>query len=1584
MVAVSDKDIANNTLRDWLEIQIAAIDGADWRRLDLDFAQYETPNHNLGVLINLGSSDVTQYGVTVHLGEVIYNDETVNLGSILQATELVHELRIVGTNQNDWVDLSNVSVGQNVQFYWSEGTDYFEGPAQGTQLFFDNYPQPLNLTLTDGIEFVSSEGSATFNNNINTVSGTPYDDQIIGDSNHQGFIQSAGSDTVTAGGGKDWFNIGSTTSSVTITDYEFGESIRLNNWVFGSLQLEDVNTVYDVVTGKTAVTINSDNDAGITYTPVYLTGEFEVSSFAEMPWGEYEIKLIDPNFSFQDWIISQYENDGDLQINPSDYGALQGDQGILVNSTASDITVAGTVIPAGKIIYNGETADISEIYNAVSNADDIRIRGTNGDDWVDLSKTLFDASEFEWSAGDDFYVPSEQGEGSFTPWNFDASDSLDGSQGLVVDNSTGSLVVISEYGTFRAENISKFYDTHLSDTILGSDVRESFKLGQGGTDVVTGDGGSDSFRVSSRGQNSNDFGDYSLTITDYEPFEEISLEDFGFDTTNWNSEFSIVFDSDSDETRISINTQNYEVKDLMKIKGEHFLDNSHLEDDGDLELYLVTAELLNGAVINGTSGNDWLYGYSGDDTINGLGGDDYVYGDAGDDTLHGGDGEDWLYGQLGDDILDGGDGFDRIDFRGSTASVVVDFDTGTATGVAIGTDQLVNIERAIGSNFNDRLNGSNTLGDAWESYTGGLGNDTINGAGGNDSVWYGRSNAAIHLDLSSGIVTGGSGTDQLLSIEAVIGSNYADTLLGSEDNDWIYPDALGDNGAGTNFKIGGADTIDGKGGIDTVKYTNTQDDDGFMPTGIVADLSQGTVIDPAGNTDQLSNIENISGSSYEDFITGDNEANHLEGRGGNDVLYGLGGDDTLDAGSGNDFVYGGDSNDTLDGGDGDDALNGGAGDDIINGGAGNDVINDGTGDDIVDAGEGVDTYYRDFDLTNPNENWIPHVDLENEGLFSPSFGDLTYRGDVLQNFENVELKGSLDTIITGSDTDNVLSSDKGNDTIHGGDGDDTLSGGAGNDTLNGGAGDDKLYGGDGDDYLHSGTGSVELYGGDGNDVLVNGRAGPKIFDGGAGVDTYTMDPYLFANLEDRFREIAPHQDPKDLRFSMDLNTGVSGMLGIFVSTQDQLKNIENIVVRGDIGSEIIGNEFNNLLAGDLGNDALVGGAGNDILSGGAGTNSLTGGLGDDTYKYNYSGSDTISDIGGSNDTLYVTSRDEDHVGYFGDSYVENGSLILISRQDSTKSLTVENAFTADGRIENITFHADSGRWDDIDYRISSLEDSFTGDKINYFGTRSDDTLVMNDGYNEAVLSAGNDNVTIGNGGGWVFGGEGNDIIRGGAGSDTIVYTKGDGNDIIIGFEDGVDELIYQGFTTEERAQFVSSTTAQGHTLITHTDGSTILKKSIVQDGIGGLNIEQLSKTGDVVTYGLIADASYDLGGDGIGALDFAINFDVTNFDWVDGSLTSDYNWSMVLPNETEASSGVVKGGFIGTTKFKDFSDPIAEFQMTVLETSEPVAISITGTSIDGGAAPDTIETFSYMSSTLTATVITRDGNSYGWGYDNGL
>ena len=183
------------------------------------------------------------------------------------------------------------------------------------------------------------------------------------------------------------------------------------------------------------------------------------------------------NGNLQTWIISQYDSYGDLRLDFTNYAASQGSKGVLINSTASDITVAGTLVPAGKIVFNSETADISEIYNAVSNADDILIRGTSGDDWVDLSKTFFDMTEFEWSAGNDYYVPSEQGTGVFTPWNFSASDSVDGSQGLTIDNSSGSLDVTSHQGVFLAENIGKFYDTQFSDVFLESDADDAFKLG---------------------------------------------------------------------------------------------------------------------------------------------------------------------------------------------------------------------------------------------------------------------------------------------------------------------------------------------------------------------------------------------------------------------------------------------------------------------------------------------------------------------------------------------------------------------------------------------------------------------------------------------------------------------------------------------------------------------------------------------------------------------------------------------------------------------------------------------------------------------------------------------------------------------------------------------------------------------------------------------------------------------------------------------------------------------------------------------------------------------------------------------------
>ena len=131
-----------------------------------------------------------------------------------------------------------------------------------------------------------------------------------------------------------------------------------------------------------------------------------------------------------------------------------------------------------------------------------------------------------------------------------------------------------------------------------------------------------------------------------------------------------------------------------------------------------------------------------------------------------------------------------------------------------------------------------------------------------------------------------------------------------------------------------------------------------------------------------------------------------------------------------------------------------------------------------------------MDITNPDEDWILHVDLVREGLFSPSFGDGNLRGDVLKNFENVDIDGSLDTIITGNDLDNVLSSDQGNDTLDGGAGNDTLNGGFGNDTLTGGEGADTFvfqgaFGHDVTTDFDETEDSIEFYAADGSVIAIS-------------------------------------------------------------------------------------------------------------------------------------------------------------------------------------------------------------------------------------------------------------------------------------------------------------------------------------------------------------------------------------------------------------------------------------------------------------------------------------------------------------------
>ncbi len=84
-------------------------------------------------------------------------------------------------------------------------------------------------------------------------------------------------------------------------------------------------------------------------------------------------------------------------------------------------------------------------------------------------------------------------------------------------------------------------------------------------------------------------------------------------------------------------------------------------------------------------------------------GDDQL---AGIENATGGSGDDTLVGSSGNNALDGGAGIDLYDASAATSSVTIDLDSGSATGADIGSDTLASVENATSGSGDDTLVGS--------------------------------------------------------------------------------------------------------------------------------------------------------------------------------------------------------------------------------------------------------------------------------------------------------------------------------------------------------------------------------------------------------------------------------------------------------------------------------------------------------------------------------------------------------------------------------------------------------------------------------------------------------------------------------------------------------------------------------------------------------------------------------------------------------------------------------------------------------------------------------------------------------------
>ena len=167
--------------------------------------------------------------------------------------------------------------------------------------------------------------------------------------------------------------------------------------------------------------------------------------------------------------------------------------------------------------------------------------------------------------------------------------------------------------------------------------------------------------------------------------------------------------------------------------------------------------------------------------------------------------------------------------------------------------------------------------------------------------------------------TGNAGGDTYEGVEGLLGSNFADVLVGDAGSNVLRGEGGDDRlsgAAGDDVLFGdaGADQLDGGAGFNIASYQTSS-------AGVTASLT-----DPSLNTgdakgDTYQNLQQLNGSEYADILTA------ISANGG--VVRGLGGDDTLYA-----TGFGA----QLSGDDGNDVLNGGAGDDVLVGGAGSDQL----------------------------------------------------------------------------------------------------------------------------------------------------------------------------------------------------------------------------------------------------------------------------------------------------------------------------------------------------------------------------------------------------------------------------------------------------------------------------------------------------------------------------------------------------------------------------------------------------------------------------------------------------------------------
>ncbi|MEH2280215.1 MAG: calcium-binding protein [Nostoc sp.] len=713
--------------------------------------------------------------------------------------------------------------------------------------------------------------------------------------------------------------------------------------------------------------------------------------------------------------------------------------------------------------------------------------------------------------------------------------------------------------------------------------------------------------------------------------------------------------------------------------------------------------------IDGLSGNDLLRGGAGNNTLNGGAGNDTLNVDSllGDNLLSGGDGNDFLFASgyqyyfgsvyssqeedlflLGNNTLNGGAGNDTLTARGSKGDNLLSGGDGNDSLEISGYEY-----RGISGNYSGTSNSSNnSISSGNNTLNGGAGDDTLGASGsrgdnllsggdGNDFLNISgddqnRSNDYYYDYRSSGnnTLNGGAGDDTL----DASGSTGDNLLSGGDGNDAFYLSFLYEyyNPSDSDLVT---QTVDGGKGDDLLSvyfYARGGITTAFNATTSIGSITVGTYSVSYKNIERL----NISGSQYDDNIVGSDGNDTLSGsNGGKDTIDGSKGDDLLSvdysfASRGITTTFNASTNigSITAGTDGVSYKNierlnisGTEYDDNIVGNDGNDTLSTGNGGkDTIDGGKGDDVLSGNYRFAS-------------RGI-TTTFNASTNIGSITAGTNSVSYKNIERLNISGTEYDDNIVGNDGNDTLSGNN-DDSNRGSSGNDTIDGGKGDDLL----------------SVY-----------------FSATKGITT-----------------------------AFNASTNIGSMTAGTNSVS--YKNIERLNISGtEYDDNIVGSNGNDTLSGNGGNDTIIGGAGNDslsaavnsgnnllsgddgndILTGGRGNDSLYGGTGTDTFVFNsyYGSVDTIYDFNATNDLIQVSAAGFDEELSLASEFtivtsarLSIGSLFANQFTIGTSATTSNQRFIYDNITGALYFDADGSAGEFTQVKFAELLGSVTLTENNF-------------------------------------------------------------------------------------------------------------------------------------------------------------------------------------------------------------------------------------------------------------------------------